>query len=127
MGVGNIARIVPRVAIVLDCADLERLGAFWSAVLDYPSQRPVTQFLVLSPDDPGDPRPQLILQQVPEGKVAKNRMHLDLHVPDIAAAREHYRSLGATLLQESPNCIGDYCWYLMADPEGNEFCVAMGG
>jgi predicted enzyme related to lactoylglutathione lyase len=64
---------------------------------------------------------------VPEGKVVKNRMHLDLHVPDIAAARDRLRSLGATLLQELPNCIGEYCWYLMADPEGNEFCVAMGG
>jgi predicted enzyme related to lactoylglutathione lyase len=127
VGVGDIARIVPSIAIVLDGADLEQLGAFWSAVLDYPSQRPVTQFLVLSPETPDDARPQLILQRVPEGKVVKNRMHLDLHVPDIAAARDHYLSLGATLLQEAPNCIGEYCWYLMADPEGNEFCVAMGG
>jgi hypothetical protein len=32
--------------------------------------------------------------------------------------------LGARLLQEEPNCLGSHCWYLMADPEGNEFCVA---
>jgi predicted enzyme related to lactoylglutathione lyase len=127
VGVGDIAGIVSHIAIVLDCADLERVGAFWSAALDYPLRQPVTQFLVLAPAEPGDARPQLILQRVPEGKVVKNRMHLDLHVADIAAARDHFRSLGATLLQEAPNCIGDYCWYLMADPEGNEFCVAMGG
>lgn len=119
--------IVPKVAIVLDCADLERVGAFWSTILDYPVQHSVTQFLVLQPAQPDDPRPQLILQRVPEGKAVKNRMHLDLHVPDIAAARDRYLALGATLIQEEPNCIGPYCWYLMADPEGNEFCVAMGG
>jgi len=118
---------VPSVAVVLDCADLERVGAFWSRVLDYPVQHPVEQFLVLRPQDPEDPRPHLILQRVPEGKVVKNRMHFDLHVPDIDAARDRYRELGATLLQEAPNCIGAHCWYLMADPEGNEFCVAMGG
>lgn len=127
MGVGNITRIVSHIAIVLDCADLDRVGAFWAAALDYPLRQPVTQFLVLAPAEPDDARPQFILQQVPEGKVVKNRMHLDLHVPDIAAASDQFLSLGATLLREQPNCIGEYCWYLMADPEGNEFCVAMGG
>jgi predicted enzyme related to lactoylglutathione lyase len=69
-------------------------------------------------------RARTCLQQVAEGKVVKNRAHLDLHVPDIAAARDRYLELGARLLQEEPNCLGSHCWYLMADPEGNEFCVA---
>jgi hypothetical protein len=76
--------------------------------------------------DDGDPRPQLILQQVPEPKAGKNRMHMDLHVPDVEAAIARFEALGARKIQESPNCIGDYCWYLLADPEGNEFCVAPG-
>jgi len=85
---------------------------------------PVSQFIVLRPTDTDDTRPHLILQQVPEGKVVKNRAHLDLHVPDIAAARDRFLGLGAGLLQEEPNCLGSHCWYLMADPQGNEFCVA---
>ncbi len=116
----------PGMVVVLDVNDIGRTAAFWSAVLGFPVQREITQFMVLRPDDPADTRPHLILQQVPEAKVVKNRSHLDLHVPDVEAARDRYLALGASLLQETKNCIGDYCWYLMADPEGNEFCVAPG-
>lgn len=116
----------PGMVVVLDVNDIGRTAAFWSAVLGFPVQREITQFMVLRPDDPADTRPHLILQQVPERKVVKNRSHLDLHVPDVEAARDRYLALGASLLQETMNCIGDYCWYLMADPEGNEFCVAPG-
>ena len=116
----------PGMVVVLDVNDIGRTAAFWSAVLGFPVQREITQFMVIRPDDPADTRPHLILQQVPERKVVKNRSHLDLHVPDVEEARDRYLALGASLLQESKNCIGDYCWYLMADPEGNEFCVAPG-
>ena len=116
----------PTMVVVLDVNDLERATAFWSAALGFPAQHPVTQFMVLRPDDPDDRRPHLILQRVPEPKAGKNRSHLDLHFPDRDAARDRLLALGARLLQEQPNCIGDYCWYLMADPEGNEFCVAPG-
>jgi predicted enzyme related to lactoylglutathione lyase len=109
--------------VVMDGSDIDRLANFWCGVLGFYRRPPVSQFIVLRPTDP-DERPHLILQQVPEGKVVKNRAHLDLHVPDIAAARDRFIGLGARLLQEEPNCIGSHCWYLMADPEGNEFCVA---
>ena len=49
---------------------------------------------------------------------------MDLHVGDIHAEIDRFIALGARKIQEEPNCIGDYCWYLLADPEGNEFCVA---
>ncbi len=114
----------PGMTVVMDGNNIERLAEFWSAVLGFSARPPLKAFIVLCPTDPEDARPHLILQRVPEGKVVKNRAHLDLHVPDIAAARDRYLALGASLLQEEPNCIGDYCWYLMADPEGNEFCVA---
>lgn len=110
--------------VVMDGNDIHRLADFWCAVLGFDQRPPVSQFIVLRPTDPDDTRPHLILQQVPEGKVAKNRAHLDLHVPDIEAARDHYLTLGARLLQDEPNCLGSHCWYLMADPDGNEFCVA---
>jgi catechol 2,3-dioxygenase-like lactoylglutathione lyase family enzyme len=110
-------------AVVLDVNDLERAAEFWSAALGFPVQRPVTQFLVLRSHDTEDHRPNLILQQVPEPKAGKNRAHLDLLFPLRDEARDRLLGLGARLLQEAPNCIGPHCWYLMADPEGNEFCV----
>lgn len=116
---------IASIVVVLDCADAERLADFWSAALGYPRRQAVTQFVVLSPLAGGS-RPTLILQQVPEPKGVKNRMHMDLHAADRDAAVERLTALGARKIQEQPNCIGDYCWYLMADPEGNEFCVAPG-
>ncbi len=110
-------------AVVLDVNDLEAATGFWSEVLGFPVKRPVTQFMVLRPEDPEDDRPHLILQKVPEGKVVKNRAHLDLFFPTRDEARDRLLALGARLIQEQPNCIGSHCWYLMADPEGNEFCV----
>ena len=119
------AAAITSIVNVLDCADAERLADFWSAALGYPGRRTVTQFTVLTPPE-GDARPTLILQQVPETKVAKNRMHMDLHAADRDAAAARLEALGARRIQEEPNCIGDYCWLLMADPEGNEFCLAPG-
>lgn len=112
----------PGMAVVLDVNDLEQATAFWSAALGYPLNKPITQFMVLRPDDPEDHRPNLILQKVPEAKAGKNRAHLDLFFSSRDQARDRLLALGARLLQEEPNCIGSHCWYLMADPEGNEFC-----
>jgi predicted enzyme related to lactoylglutathione lyase len=114
----------PGIVMVLDCADGPRLAEFWGATLNYPISRQVEQFTILRPADDVDPRPQLILQQVPEPKSVKNRMHMDLHVADVEGEVRRLQALGARKVQEQPNCLGDYCWYLLADPEGNEFCVA---
>jgi catechol-2,3-dioxygenase len=113
----------PGMAVVLDVNDLERATEFWSAALGFPVRRPVTQFMVLRPDDADDHRPHLILQKVPEAKAGKNRAHLDLFFPLRDEARARLLALGARQLQVEPNCIGSHCWYLMADPEGNEFCL----
>jgi hypothetical protein len=48
---------------------------------------------------------------------------MDLFFPSRDEARDRILGLGGRLVQEEPNCIGTHCWYLMADPEGNEFCV----
>ena len=113
----------PGITIVLDCADADALAPFWESVLGYGSGRRVTQFVVISPP-PSDLRPTLILQQVPEPKIVKNRSHMDLHVADVEATRRRYLDLGATMVDPNKRCIGEYCWYVMADPEGNEFCLA---
>jgi hypothetical protein len=114
------------ITIVLDCGDAARLAEFWSAALGYRVGDPLEQFVILRPP-PDDARPHLILQQVPEPKAGKNRMHLDLHAAELDTEMARLIALGARRLQEAPNCLGAYCWYLMADPEGNEFCLAPSG
>ena len=67
---------------------------------------------------------RLLFQVVPEPKTVKNRFHLDLHVglEQRAATVERLQGLGATVLYEGAG--GGSTWITMADPEGNEFCVA---
>ncbi|MET8584096.1 VOC family protein [Streptomyces collinus] len=84
---------------------------------------------VRHPDDPVDPDSgsglgrRLLFQRVPEAKTVKNRLHLDLHPGTGRRAEEVARleSLGARVLREVKEPGGE--WVLMADPEGNEFCV----
>ena len=59
---------------------------------------------------------------MPEGKTAKNRMHLDLDCDDLAGGRSQLESLGATFVHEKDEF--GVNWMTFRDPEGNEFCVA---
>ena len=72
--------------------------------------------------DPG--RPRMLFQAVPEAKTVKNRLHLDVHVGPDQREAEVVRlvGLGATELWRESQ--GPYSWVTLADPEGNEFCVA---
>ncbi|WP_069769198.1 VOC family protein [Streptomyces sp. LUP30] len=84
---------------------------------------------VRHPDDPYDPDSgtgqgrRLLFQRVPEAKTVKNRLHIDLHpgAERRADEVERLRGLGASVLQEVKEPSG--AWTVMADPEGNEFCV----
>jgi uncharacterized glyoxalase superfamily protein PhnB len=127
-----------RIQIVIDCADPSRLIEFWAAALGYEIQFPTgseeeRQLLVDHPGlegsaaaavDPEGVRPRLFLQRVPEPKAGKNRVHVDLHVPDMEAEVERLTALGASVLR--PDAVGEFGerWTVMADPESNEFCVA---
>jgi predicted enzyme related to lactoylglutathione lyase len=114
------------IGLVLDCADPARLAAFWSEALGYVSVGEAgTYFLLLPPD--GEAGPQLLLQRVPEPKTAKNRMHLDIHTPDIEAEASRLGTLGAKRVQAEAVCEHGSNWVLMEDPEGNEFCVCDAG
>jgi len=108
------------VTVTLDCADPETLAAFWKAALGYEEIARVDNFVVLGPA-PGVFK--LALQGVPESKPGKNRMHLDLWVPDIEAEARRLEALGATRRREEPFDEHGFLWYQLADPEGNEFCV----
>jgi len=108
------------VTITLDCTDPERLAEFWNAALGYQEIARVDNFIVLGPA-PGVFK--LALQRVPEARPGKNRMHLDLWVPDIEAEAKRLEALGATRRREQPFDEHGFLWYQFADPEGNEFCV----
>jgi predicted enzyme related to lactoylglutathione lyase len=108
--------------VVIDCADAYRLARFWSAVTGHP----------VDPEDgPGDDEvdvllpegPLLHFNEVPEGKTQKNRLHLCLR-PESSCAEEAERlkELGATLVADRRKA-GGWGWVVLADPEGNEFCV----
>ena len=74
--------------------------------------------------DPTGKGPRLLFQKVPEPKTVKDRIHLDLHFdPDQRDGEvERILALGATKLWDGQQ--GPYTWVTLADPEGNEFCVA---
>jgi len=113
------------IGLVLDCADPERLAAFWAPALDYVGIGSAGAYAVLVPN--GRPGPKLLLQQVPEPKTTKNRMHVDIETSDIAAEAARLEALGARRVR--PDTIREHgtTWILMTDPEGNEFCVCDAG
>jgi catechol 2,3-dioxygenase-like lactoylglutathione lyase family enzyme len=111
--------------ICFDCADPEGLAAFWCAVLGWEvTEREPDSVEVGDPAGPGPAQGGLVLifDRVPEGKVAKNRVHLDVNPVD----RDHDAEL-ARLLELGAREIdigqGDVHWTVLADPEGNEFCL----
>jgi predicted enzyme related to lactoylglutathione lyase len=111
-----------RINYVLDCADADTLAGFWAAALGFKrgAWRPPSPYVSLT--RPGAEQPEMLLQQVPEPKQVKNRMHLDLRVADSEAEVARLITLGAAVLQGPFDDEGHWTTVL-ADPEGNEFCV----
>ncbi|MER6753683.1 VOC family protein [Micromonospora echinofusca] len=137
-----------RISLTLDCGDAKLLGEFWKTALSYVDEPPPAPFRTreewhasfdLPEDDPVDDAawlcdpegvgPALSILRVPEPKAAKNRLHIDVRVPGhgtpeerwarISAEAERLVRAGGTVLEE---VTGHHV--VMADPEGNEFCVA---
>jgi len=139
------------VQVVIDCADPARLANFWALALGYKLQDPPDgystweEFLramripeedwnsasaVVDPEGKG---PRVYFQRVPEGKVVKNRVHLDLNVGGgretpiekrkarVDEEAERLVGEGATRVRPVDQR-GEY-WVVMQDPEGNEFCL----
>ncbi|MTD16428.1 VOC family protein [Nakamurella sp. YIM 132087] len=136
-----------RMALTMDCTDVPVMAEFWKAALGYEEEPPPPPFATreewvasfgIDPDeddddgawlhDPDGIGPRLSLLQVPEPKTAKNRLHIDVRVsadlpaeqkwPAIVARSAELIGLGAGVLAEV-----DGHHIVMADPEGNEFCV----
>lgn len=104
--------------ITFDCHDPQLLAAFWAKAMDLEVEDDSADFTRLSAGQGGI---HLAFQKVPEGKAAKNRVHLDLNSDNMVETVEKLVGLGGSVVQErsSPNTT----WTVMEDPEGNEFCV----
>jgi predicted enzyme related to lactoylglutathione lyase len=113
-----------RVELVLDCAEPKRLATFWREALGYRDYYSDENLAVLVPKE-GTASP-LLLQGVPEAKVCKNRMHLDIVVDDIETEIRRLQGLGAHRTDKDLQSFGGTGWVRMTDPEQNEFCVSTG-
>ena len=139
----------PSLQIVFDANDVPRLVAFWEQALGYQVQPPPPEFETWEdfarengiPEeqwdgwgaliDPDGTRPRIFFQRVPEGKTAKNRVHLDVNVGEgldggdrttrVKQEADRLEGLGATRQREAFER-GEF-WIVMQDPEGNEFCL----
>ena len=110
--------------VVIDCAEHGAVVDFWQAALEYERHDVNEQYVGLAPREKEPGRPPMLFQKVPEPKVGKNRVHLDLHTESRAAEIKRLVGLGAAVLREGE--LGALHWTVMADPEGNEFCVSDG-
>jgi hypothetical protein len=128
------------IQVVFDCADPGAQAAFWAEALHYSIEAPPEGDVGharndwAAADDPEGVGPRLYFQRVPEGKTAKNRVHLDLGVGSapglsleerkirILAEVDRLKALGASDRRGAIEQDGEY-WVRMNDPEGSEFCV----
>ena len=107
-------------SVVIDCNHFDVMFTFWQKALRYiPRDAPEPDWVVLR--DPEGNNVNLSLQQVPEERVGKNRLHLDLYSDDPEADIERLLGLGASRHPRTPDPDEDFV--VLEDPEGNLFCV----
>ncbi len=110
--------------IDIDSADPDRLAAFWADALGWRRTHDTPDEVALEPPEHSihdGVAPDLLFLRVPDAKAGKNRLHLDLRPEDQTAEVARLESLGATRVDIGQ--ADDVSWVVMADPEGNEFCV----
>ncbi len=105
--------------IMIDCNDIDGMVAFWKQALNLEEGARYPDYVWLSPVSENGPA--LAFQRVPELKVEKNRIHMDLISEDPAAFVEQIISLGGSKVADRGT--SGHHWTVLADPEGNEFCV----
>ncbi len=106
--------------IMHDTVDLDGAVDFWTALLGIEVLQRAGNYVYLG--RLGDDAPHLAFQLVPEAKQVKNRLHLDIKVPDREAYARRVEDLGGTRIGDHQE--GDFpAWIVMADPQGNEFCI----
>jgi predicted enzyme related to lactoylglutathione lyase len=109
--------------VTVDAHDCELLATFWSSVLGWRITLEYDDEWAIEPPEGSSEEgvaPDILFVKVPDEKVVKNRLHFDLRPKDQAAEVERILGLGATHADIGQS---DVSWVVLADPEGNEFCV----
>ena len=110
--------------IQIDCRDPETIAPFWAALLGTAIEDRLgdpPQYINLAATDAN--APHVSFQRVPEPKIVKNRLHLDVAVVDVDEAAQRVETLGGRRLDDFDFHEHGYSWRRMADPDGNEFCL----
>lgn len=105
----------------IDAADPQRLGLWWAAALDWVIVDESPDVCEIRPD--ARTLPGLLFLRNPHSKVTKNRLHIDLRPDDQSVEVDRLLGLGAHRVNINQGQVG---WVVLADPEGNEFCVLSG-
>ncbi|MFC4786391.1 VOC family protein [Nocardioides sp. MAHUQ-72] len=108
-------------AITIDAVRPRLVAGFWCDVLGWRVLEEDEGVLTIAPEDGG--RPTIDVAPVPEGKMVKNRLHLDLRADGSSTAAELDRLLGLGARRVDVGQRADATWVVLADPEGNEFCL----
>lgn len=112
--------------ITIDAHDLKKVASFWAAALDWKITFEDEDEISLELLDEGPEVgriPDILFIKVPDDKVVKNRLHLDLRPQDQSIEVARLESLGAKKIEIGQSDYDGTTWVVMADPEGNEFCV----
>lgn len=114
--------------VIVDSKDPDRITPFWCALLgvEVREYRNHGQYVSLQPSPRLPGSMMLVFQRVPESKVGKNRVHVDVFVEDLDAETARVEELGGRCI-EPGTTVDDGGWLsrVMADPEGNEFCICL--
>jgi predicted enzyme related to lactoylglutathione lyase len=107
--------------LVIDTVDPARIAPFWCALLGVQERGWFGDDYLMLTADGGVP--PVAFQRVPEAKSIKNRLHVDLEVDDLDGALTRIVALGGSAVSDILEMPDGYRWRVMADPEGNEFCI----
>jgi predicted enzyme related to lactoylglutathione lyase len=110
--------------LCIDARDPASVASFWEAALGWRRTHEEPDEVVLEPpagSAEDGVSPDLLFLKVPESKTLKNRLHIDLQPVDQQAEVERLEALGASRVLVGQG--DDVTWVVLADPEGNEFCV----
>lgn len=109
--------------IMIDCNDLDAMANFWCAALGLEEKVRYPNYVWLS--RLSERGPALAFQKVPEPRQGKNRIHLDLTAEDPESFVERVIELGGSRVEDHE--VHGFHWSVLADPEGNVFCVTAAG
>ena len=111
--------------LVLDAHDPDLLARFWCTVLGYVELDRVDGSIEIGPPEAGfgGPQPTIVFDRTDEPKSGKLRLHIDVNATDRDQEAELGRLLAAGARRAGIGQTGNESWHVLADPEGNEFCL----